>query len=604
MPRAPSLDSGTDPLSSGLPKYTTSLVERFKALRSSWHDRTSAAAVYSSQGGQIVPADTWEELELSSLVFNISHGREPDRAEDGAGAPMLVCETARAQPTTAAAFLSLSTSLARLPLPCAETFARQEAMKELLNRPELATSLGDAISDGAMSALSSAMTGVGGGFLERYSPETVAMWYSRVRVGLTQLECSLGQVPRPTSSLLCGAIDQLHDFLRTDTARIFTKGARISARGISAADEAPHSPFFLRYRPIEIHPVRALPFYAPPVLAVVGTPLAMWGSADLSALGGTLLGTAISAGICALAYTAVGGASTKIRFHDALVARAAHDVPKALGAAALVCELMALNRFTSASPQPTAFMRLIESDEALFCAQGMGSPLHHNNPHFVLNDAEIKDSHPTLVMGPNSAGKTTWIRALSANWLLAMLGSRSFVQAGSFSPISRLIISAPKQSVSQSRQGRFGEELAWLGPELARGINSRCVVAFDEIGSGTAEPAAAKIGVPILRTLEAHGCRTIVATHNSHLRDALENAQVPIHALHPEILVVTKPDGTVEADSSHRIMAGFPNTDIPPESGAWRVLSELGLSPEALRGFEARAKAARGLGSNGSATPP
>lgn len=83
-------------------------------------------------------------------------------------------------------------------------------------------------------------------------------------------------------------------------------------------------------------------------------------------------------------------------------------------------------------------------------------------------------------------------------------------------------------------------------------MDERTVVVFDEIGRGTA-----------------------------------------MHALHPETLLVKMPDDSIEAESSFRILPGFPTADIPPELGARRVMSKLGLSDRELQELVGRLKERR-----------
>ncbi len=558
-----------------------------------WRRSISISSLALHYGHSSIPSETWEALGMPSLIGHIALCSE-DKAyiRTHFAENFEVASIFRDSPASGLDILALTQSFSKLPTSPGEISARQQAVKELSENPKLAAQFESMLSDSIVESAVSLLAGPSNRLQDRFVPLTIRAWYNRNRRALDRFKSDLEKISEPQSPLLRSAVTQLRTFADSELSRLHTNGARFTPRGLEPADTK-GGLLSMNFHPLALHPVRSFPLYIPAALAATGVVMLL-GSTEMSAASLRVLTAAGIASVGALAYTAAGGVALKYAFVDEFVAKAQTQVPPLLGATALIREFLALNRFAESSTHPSSFMRLVPSDGAYFSAQDMGSPLHAEQETWVYNAASVVDAAPTIIMGPNSGGKTSWLKDVFSNWLLAQVGGRSFVREGSFSPATRFILSVPKQNNHESTQGRFGEEIQWLRPELDRGLNSCSVVAFDEIGSGTSEGASAPIGVDILEVLAAHECRVLVATHNYPLKDALASAGIMVNPLHPEVLLVGYPDGSQEADSTHRILPGFPSEKIPPELGARRVMSELGLSPRDLAGFKARALEKRG----------
>jgi len=270
-----------------------------------------------------------------------------------------------------------------------------------------------------------------------------------------------------------------------------------------------------------------------------------------------------------------------------------------LNAAALLKELLLLNEFAAKAKQPTVFPALVDHEGALFVAQDMGSPLHAkreglvvSDPEelrngvpkgkFVLNPAAITDDQIVLVIGPNSGGKTTWIKQLFSNLLLGQVGSRIFAAAGRLCPATKIAFSLPKQNSVDSEEGSFGEELAWVRPLLDQGVDKYAILGCDELGRGTGEIASAPIAMDILRTLQLTGVRIVLATHNSRLVESLQDGTLRFNVLHPEAVLIKQADDTQRIVLTKRILPGFPAAEVSPQAYAVDVARRLGIGPEQL----------------------
>jgi DNA mismatch repair ATPase MutS len=165
------------------------------------------------------------------------------------------------------------------------------------------------------------------------------------------------------------------------------------------------------------------------------------------------------------------------------------------------------------------FPVLVDEPDALFEATGLGHPLLPDET-CVRNDVQLgNDLRVWLVSGSNMSGKSTFIRAVGLNAVLAWAGAP--VRARSLR-ISRLTVCAAIQIEDslEDGQSRFSAEVLRLRRimDLAAG-STNVLFLLDEVLSGT-NSRDRRIGAGmIVRYLVDHGGIGFVTTHDHSLTE-------------------------------------------------------------------------------------
>jgi hypothetical protein len=182
------------------------------------------------------------------------------------------------------------------------------------------------------------------------------------------------------------------------------------------------------------------------------------------------------------------------------------------------------------------------SDAPVFDATGFTHPLLHRN-HAIRNDLKLsQDLQLVILSGPNMAGKSTFVRSIGVNAVLAQCGAPVRAQRLVMSPLA---VSA-SICVLDSLQGgvsRFYSEITRLKQiaDLAKG-QAHVLFLLDELFSGT-NSHDRRIGTEsIVRNLVGRGAIGMVTTHdlalteiavgmgtraaNFHFEDHLDNGEL------------------------------------------------------------------------------
>jgi hypothetical protein len=207
-------------------------------------------------------------------------------------------------------------------------------------------------------------------------------------------------------------------------------------------------------------------------------------------------------------------------------------------------------------------------------ARGVGHPLL-DAP--VLNDVELPGpGHALLLTGSNMSGKTTLLRALGLNTVLALAGAPVCARGFSVSPVQVLTSMRVKDSLERG-VSYFYAEVQRIKTVLDAAVAARGQALFllDEILLGTNTRERQIASREVLRLLLASGASGGVTTHdlslaslgeesggrvvNMHFRDHLEDGKM--------VFDYQLRAGVVDTTNALRVlrMAGVPVTE--PESG-------------------------------------
>lgn len=155
-------------------------------------------------------------------------------------------------------------------------------------------------------------------------------------------------------------------------------------------------------------------------------------------------------------------------------------------------------------------------------AQSVGHPLIHSEKR-IGNDFIIDDQNfITIITGANMAGKSTFLRTLGVNLILAMNGAPVCASAFKFSPVEVFSNMRTTDSLFSDESYFFAElkRLKAILDEINKGRN--ILIILDEILKGTNSEDKLKGSQKLIKKLIELGSPTIIATHDIKLTE-LEN---------------------------------------------------------------------------------
>ncbi|HZS62347.1 MAG TPA: hypothetical protein VFA43_23970 [Gemmatimonadaceae bacterium] len=198
-------------------------------------------------------------------------------------------------------------------------------------------------------------------------------------------------------------------------------------------------------------------------------------------------------------------------------------VPSWMSAIGACESLAALATMARENPDWT-FPALIEATPARLVARGIGHPVLPAATR-VANDVSIgPEGTLLLVTGSNMAGKSTFLRAIGTNAVLARVGSTVCASAMEMSPFRLWTVVRIEDSLERG-VSYFMAELERLKHvvEAARSgaaDEGRLLYLFDEILQGTNSAERLIAARRVLRHLMAAGAVGVVTTHDLSLADA------------------------------------------------------------------------------------
>ena len=146
--------------------------------------------------------------------------------------------------------------------------------------------------------------------------------------------------------------------------------------------------------------------------------------------------------------------------------------------------------------------------------RGMGHPLLHRDV-CVTNNIDI-DRHPSfmIVTGANMAGKSTYLRTVGVNFLLASVGAPVCAQELTVYPCSLVTSLRTSDSLTDNESYFYAElkRLKMIIERLERG--EQLFIILDEILKGTNSLDKQKGSLALVRQFVRYGACGIIATHD------------------------------------------------------------------------------------------
>ena len=205
---------------------------------------------------------------------------------------------------------------------------------------------------------------------------------------------------------------------------------------------------------------------------------------------------------------------------------------------------------------------------------------------FVPNDTYL-DAEGTrlhIITGPNSAGKSTYLRQVALIVLLAQIGSFVPADSASIGLVDSIFTRVGAHDDLASGQSTFMVEMN----ETANILNNatpRSLVILDEVGRGTSTYDGLALAWAITEYLHAVGVKTLFATHYHHLNElektsaGVKNFRVAVKEQGDHIVWLRKimPGGT---DKSYGIqvakLAGVPEPVLKRAREVLQTLESMG----------------------------
>jgi len=213
---------------------------------------------------------------------------------------------------------------------------------------------------------------------------------------------------------------------------------------------------------------------------------------------------------------------------------------------------------------------VVEEGEARFEAEGLGHPLIAE-ARCVRNDMALGGATRVLIVsGSNMSGKSTLLRAVGTNAVLALAGAPVRASRLRLSPLSLGATLRIRDSL-QEGTSRFYAELVRLR-DLVRIADGPIPLLFllDEILHGTNSHDRRLGAAAVVRGLVQRGAIGLVTTHDLALSEVADDPDVHATNVHFEDRLE---DGQMVFD--YRVRAGVVRT-----SNALALMQTLGLWPE------------------------
>ena len=157
------------------------------------------------------------------------------------------------------------------------------------------------------------------------------------------------------------------------------------------------------------------------------------------------------------------------------------------------------------------------------------------NQQYVASDVDISDEKNCLILtGPNMGGKSTYMRMIALNVIMAQLGTYIPCDSADIAIVDQIFTRMGASDDILMGQSTFMVEM--LEAQTALGnATKQSLVLFDEIGRGTSTYDGMALAQAILEYMQAAiGCMAVFSTHYHELV-ALENMVDGIKNVHVEV---------------------------------------------------------------------
>lgn len=179
----------------------------------------------------------------------------------------------------------------------------------------------------------------------------------------------------------------------------------------------------------------------------------------------------------------------------------------------------------------------LKSDEPTFIAEQLGHPLIEEKKN-VLNDfSTVGKEQVNLITGSNMAGKSTFLRSVGVNMVLAAMGAPVCAKRLTVTPLKVMSSMRIKDNLEESTS-TFYAELKKLKQIIdAVNKNEAVFILLDEILRGTNSNDRHSGSKALIKQLLHHKATGILATHDLELAKLAHDFPAGIHNYHFDVQV-------------------------------------------------------------------
>ena len=199
---------------------------------------------------------------------------------------------------------------------------------------------------------------------------------------------------------------------------------------------------------------------------------------------------------------------------------------------------------TFADENPDYAFPAVEDGPPRYTARGLGHPLLPRDRR-VTNDVQLgADGAPTaapialLVTGSNMSGKSTLLRAIGVNAVLALAGAPVCASSLAMTPVAVRTSMRISDSLEHGVSHFYAELLRLKGVVDSANRGERVLFLLDEILHGTNSRERVLGGQAVVKHLIAHGAIGAVSSHDLGLSPLEEETSGRVRNVHFEELVV------------------------------------------------------------------
>lgn len=179
----------------------------------------------------------------------------------------------------------------------------------------------------------------------------------------------------------------------------------------------------------------------------------------------------------------------------------------------------------------------LKNDEPVFTATGLGHPLIEEQKSVVNDFSTTGKEQINLITGSNMAGKSTFLRSIGVNIVLASMGAPVCANALTFSPLKIMSSMRIKDNLEESTS-TFYAELKKLKQIIdAVNKNEPVFILLDEILRGTNSHDRHTGSRALIKQLLHHKATGILATHDLELASLEKEFPAGIHNYHFDVQV-------------------------------------------------------------------
>ncbi len=252
-----------------------------------------------------------------------------------------------------------------------------------------------------------------------------------------------------------------------------------------------------------------------------------------------------------------------------------------------ICDLSDIQKRFLEAKLPLCVPEFRPAEERCYTAEGLYNPILAMHKHETDDKSRVVENDVTfdgrggifLLTGPNSGGKTVFLKAVGIAQIMAQVGMMVPARRMTVSPVYHLYVEFPRYTTDRKAGGRLEYECAEIQSIFAD-IDARSLVLLDEAFSSTSPDEAVALALEVLKAMRLLGVRGIYISHYHLLTKYLQELNAAGMDGEPfDFLVAEIASGEGDAaERTYRITRRLPDGN----SYAGSIAERYGISADRL----------------------